>query len=145
MSFYDFAVNVALTNATARKRTIQIPENATVFIVEDSRVRLQWFFERLAKARYSSTVEDALPMLSLLDEDAFLFLDHDLNWHDAAGRKPGSGVRIAHFLAKRGFFGRTVIHSVNEEGSAEMKRLLPQAECYPFGTFELHIGSVSPM
>lgn len=128
-----------LTETTSRKPTIQVPENSTVFIVEDSRVRLQWFLERLAKARYSSTVEDALPMLSLLDDDAFLFLDHDLNWHDAAGRKPGSGVRIAHYLAQRGFSGRIVIHSVNEEGSAEMKRLLPHAEVYPFGSFEIDL------
>jgi hypothetical protein len=78
-------------------------------------------------------------MLSLLDNDALLFLDHDLNWHDAAGRKPGSGVRIAHFLEQRRFAGRIVIHSVNEEGAGEMKDLLPHAELLPFGTFEIDL------
>lgn len=121
----------------SKKTILRVPCNAAVFILEDSGTRLQWFFERLSNARYSSTVEDALPMLSLMGDDAVLFLDHDLHWHDAAGFKPGSGVRVAHYLSRSGFHGRVVVYSVNESGAAEMKRWLPHAELHPFGTFEI--------
>jgi hypothetical protein len=121
--------------------TIRVPANATVFLLEDSATRLEWFYERLGRlnVRYSSTVEDALEKLTDLDREAFLFLDHDLNWMDAGGRKPGSGVRVAHFVSKNGFAGRIVIHSVNEEGASEMKKWLPKAEVHPFGTFEIDL------
>ena len=120
--------------------TIRVPRDAAVFILEDSGMRLQWFFERLSNARYSSNVEDALPLLVSLDNNAFIFLDHDLHWRDAAGHKPGSGLRVAHFLVRIGFKGRVMIHSVNEQGAAEMKRCLPHAELYPFGTFEIEVN-----
>ena len=116
---------------------IRVPADATVFILEDSSVRLRWFCERIQHLRYSSTVEQALEILSSMPRDSFLFLDHDLNWLDAAGRKPGSGVRVAHFVSKMGFTGRAIIHSVNEEGVLEMKRWLPKAEVHPFGSFEI--------
>src|SRR2546430_13310213 len=113
--------------------TIRVPRDATVFILEDSGERLQWFFERLTNARYSSNVEDALPLLASLGKNAFVFLDHDLHWRDVAGHKPGSGLRVAHFLAKSGFKGRVVIHLVNEPGAPVMKPCLPHAELHPFG------------
>jgi hypothetical protein len=124
-----------------RKTVIRLPANATIFVLEDSPTRLEWFYERLGRVnvRYSSTVEDALEKLTDLDREAFLFLDHDLNWMDAGGRKPGSGVRVAHFVSKNGFAGRIVIHSVNEEGASEMKKWLPKAEVHPFGTFEIDL------
>jgi hypothetical protein len=123
--------------------TIRVPVNATIFVLEDSPTRLEWFYERLGRVnvQYSSIVEDALEKLIDLDRDAYLFLDHDLNWQDAAGRKPSSGVRVAHFVSKNGFAGRIVIHSVNETGAMEMKRWLPKAELRPFGTFEIEIAS----
>jgi hypothetical protein len=104
--------------------TIRVPVNATIFVLEDSPTHLEWFYERLGRVnvQYSSTVEDTLEKLIDLDRDAYLFLDHDLDWMDAAGRKPGSGVRVAHFVSKNGFAGRVVIHSVNEQGAAEMKK-----------------------
>jgi hypothetical protein len=125
-----------------RKTVIRLPADAQVFILEDSGTRLKWFFERLntLSVQYSSSVEDALSKLIHLDREAFVFLDHDLCWRDAAGHKPGSGVRVAHFLAKNGLAGRIVIHSVNEEGSAEMKKWLPKAAIHPFGTFEIEIA-----
>ena len=120
-----------------RKAVIRIRGSATVFILEDSETRLQWFLQRLTAARHCSNVEDALESVALLDRESVAFLDHDLNWRDAAGHKPGSGVRVASFLARNGFRGRAIIHSVNEEGAAEMKRWLPNAEVHPFGTFEI--------
>jgi hypothetical protein len=56
--------------------TIRVPANATVFLLEDSATRLEWFYERLGRlnVRYSSTVEDALEKLTDLDREAFLFL-----------------------------------------------------------------------
>jgi hypothetical protein len=122
-----------------RKAVIRIRGSATVFILEDSETRLQWFLQRLSGARHCSNVEDALETVALLDRESIAFLDHDLNWRDAAGHKPGSGVRVASFLARNGFSGRAIIHSVNEEGAAEMKRWLPNAEVHPFGTFEIEI------
>jgi hypothetical protein len=122
-----------------RKALIRIPCSATVFILEDSETRLHWFLQRLTGARHCSNVEDALELVALLDRESVAFLDHDLNWRDAAGHKPGSGVRVASFLARNGFRGLAIIHSVNEEGAAEMKRWLPTAEVYPFGTFEIEI------
>src|SRR5438105_2506521 len=125
-----------------RKTVIRLPANATVFVLEDSATRLEWFDERLGRVnvRYSSTVEDALEKLIDLDRDAFLFLDHDLNWMDAGGRKPGSGVRVSHFVSKNGFTGRIVIHSVNEQGAAEMKKWLPKAAVHPFGSFDVEVS-----
>jgi hypothetical protein len=46
-------------------------------------------------------------------------------------------VRVAHYVAQNGFAGQIVIHSVNEQGAAEMKRWLPKAELHPFGSFEI--------
>jgi hypothetical protein len=120
-----------------RQIVIRVPADATVFLLEDSSLRLRWFCERIQRIRYSSNVEHALEILSSMPRDSFLFLDHDLCWLDAAGRKPGSGVRVAHYVAQNGFAGRIVIHSVNEQGAAEMKRWLPQAEVHPFGSFEI--------
>jgi hypothetical protein len=125
-----------------RNTVIQVPANATVFVLEDSATRLQWFYERLGRVnvQYSATVEDALEKLMGMSREAFLFLDHDLNWMDAGGRKLGSGVRVAHFVSKNGFAGRIIIHSVNEEGASEMRRWLPKADLHPFGTFDVEVS-----
>lgn len=118
-----------------RKTVIRLPANATVFVLEDSATRLEWFDERLGRVNvgYSSTVEDALEKLIDLDRDAFLFLDHDLNWMDAGGRKPGSGVRVAHFVSKNAFAGQGLLKKVLDSFLLTISRkpLFSQRE-YPY-------------
>jgi hypothetical protein len=95
---------------------------------------------QIPKATIASTAEDALAILSQGSFD-FCFLDHDLCFNDAAfPDRPGSGERVAHYLAQKGFVGRTVIHSVNEIGAIRMKARLHQAQIAPFGTFEVSVG-----
>ena len=120
------------------RKVIRIAYGASVFIVEDSEQRQRWFSAKMPDAQFASTAEDAIQRLASFPFDVVL-LDHDLEWADAAGQKPGSGVRVAHFLAKNGFQGQVVIHSVNEAGAAHMKRLLPYATVAPFGSFEIEL------
>lgn len=70
-------------------------------------MRLQWFFESLkgvAMVRHCSNVEDAFPILAVLEPEVVVFLDHDLCLADAAfpDVRPGSGQRVARFLSERG-------------------------------------------
>ncbi len=106
-------------------------------MVEDSSTRMAWFRERMPQAVFATNVEEAL---RILDKTTFrvIFLDHDLTFRDAAfPERPGSGQRIAHYLATRGCSSVVVIHSVNQYGSDKMKCLLKQAHVAPFGTFEI--------
>jgi len=110
-----------------------------IFILEDNDQRIQWFRERLPQATIALTAEDALAILSQGSFD-FCFLDHDLCFNDAAfPDRPGSGERVAHYLARKGFGGGALIHSVNEIGAMKMKARLPQAQIAPFGTFEVSL------
>jgi len=119
---------------------IEIPRAWNVFILEDSPERIRWFRERVPEATIVSTAEDALAILSQRSFD-FCFLDHDLCFNDAAfPDRRGSGERVAHYLAQKGFVGRTVIHSVNEVGAMRMKARLHQAQIAPFGTFDVSVG-----
>jgi hypothetical protein len=122
-------------------RTIRVPKDATVFVLEDDQQRMARFNEWIPNARFASNVEDALPILALLGEDAVLFLDHDLCFADAAypDARPGSGQRVAKFIASIGFRGSVYVHSVNERGAAAMKKHLPQAVLAPFGTFIIEL------
>ena len=67
-------------------------------------------------------------------------LFRSLCFNDAAfPDRPGSGERVAHYLAQKGFVGSAVIHSVNEIGAMRMKARLHQAQIAPFGTFEVSL------
>ena len=117
--------------------TFHIPKDWPVLVVEDSPARTCWSRERMPQAVFVSNVEDAL---QVLDKTVFrvVFLDHDLNFRDAAfPEQVGSGQRIARRLAQIGFDSVVVIHSVNEVGTNRMKALLRQAHVAPFGTFEI--------
>lgn len=125
---------------------MRIAETAKVFVLEDSPERIAWFRQRIPQAIVASNAEQAL---ALLDEETFdvCFLDHDLNFSDVAfaDARPGSGKRVAHYLAQQRFPGIVVIHSVNEAGARAMKNHLPQSRVMPFGTFELeNAASSSP-
>ncbi len=121
---------------------IEIPRAWNIFILEDSHERIRWFRERIPEATIVSTAEDALAILSQRSFD-FCFLDHDLCFNDAAfPDRRGSGERVAHYLAQKGFAGRVVIHSVNEIGAMKMKSCLRHARIAPFGTFEVSVSAV---
>src|SRR5438132_784564 len=125
-------------------KVIRISETARVFVLEDSPKRITWFRQRVPQATFASTAEQAL---ALLDDQTFdvCFLDHDLTFSDVAlpDTRPGSGQRVAHYLAQERFAGIVVIHSVNEAGARAMKSHLPQSHVMPFGTFELDNGASS--
>lgn len=117
--------------------TFHIPKDWPVLVVEDSPARTAWFRERMPRAVFVSTVEDALEILETSTFRA-VFLDHDLNFRDAAfPEQIGSGQRIANYLAGKGCEAVIVIHSVNELGARRMKALLHHAHVAPFGTFEI--------
>ena len=126
------------------RKVMRIAETAKVFVLEDSPERIAWFRQRIPRAVVASNAEHAL---ALLDEQTFdvCFLDHDLNFSDVAfpDTRPGSGQRVAHYLAQERFSGIVVIHSVNEAGARAMKSHLPQSHVMPFGTFELENGASS--
>ena len=115
-----------------------VPEHWRVFVLDDTEDRLSWFRQRLPKMRYAKTSEAALELLSAEHFD-LVFLDHDLNWMDAADprRQHGNGKEVARYLARTGFPGRIVIHSKNEDGVKVMAALLPAAEIARFGDFEI--------
>jgi len=118
---------------------IEISCACKIFILEDNHERIRWFRERMPKATIVSTAEDAIAILSQGSFD-FCFLDHDLCFNDAAfPDRPGSGERVAHYLAQKGFVGSAVIHSVNEIGAMRMKARLHHAQIAPFGTFEVSL------
>ena len=125
-------------------KVMRIAEIAKVFVLEDSPERIAWFRQRIPQAVVASNAEQAL---ALLDDQTFdvCFLDHDLNFSDVAfaDTRPGSGQRVAHYLAQQCFSGIVVIHSVNEAGARAMKRHLPQSHVMPFGTFKLENGASS--
>ena len=126
------------------RKVMRIAETAKVFVLEDSPERVAWFRQRVPQATFASNAEQAL---AILDDQKFdvCFLDHDLNFSDVAfpDTRPGSGQRVAHYLAQERFSGIVVIHSVNEAGARAMKSHLPQSHVMPFGTFELENGASS--
>jgi hypothetical protein len=120
---------------------IEIPRAWNIFILEDSHERIRWFRERIPEATIVSTAEELRTHWpSSLRGHSTCFLDHDLCFNDAAfPDRRGSGERVAHYLAQKGFAGRAVIHSVNEIGAMKMKSCLRHARIAPFGSFEISL------
>lgn len=112
-----------------------------ILILEDNAERIKYFTENLSKVCELEIVKTSKEAISKL-KDSFwdiAFLDHDLG--DQVFQKSGedTGYEVAEFLAanKDRMPGRVIIHSWNAEGAANMKSLLPDATCAPFGTFSL--------
>src|SRR5215813_2180359 len=117
---------------------LKLPPDSSIFILEDSEDRQKWFFQRVPDARFHSVVEETIEFLSTFSPDV-CFLDCDLDWKESLPGRVQGGIRVAAFLARIGYTGRIVIHSVNEQGAQRMKDLLPHAEVHPFGTFEIEV------
>jgi len=126
---------------------IHVPENARVFVLDDTEERLVWFRSQLrgvAGYHEASTADRALEILSTEKFDV-VFLDHDLSWEDAGfpDRQHGNGKEIARYLARTKFAGRVIIHSKNEDGIRAMKKYLPEASTERYGDFEIVIARQS--
>lgn len=112
-----------------------------ILVVEDTEDRISWFRQRLPNAVFVKSAEAALEALSQ-QEFKVAFLDHDLHWMHADNTIfKGTGKEVARFMAQQGFKGIVIIHSKHEDGTAAMKKFLPDARLAPFGSFEiLHVG-----
>lgn len=119
--------------------TFTIQAKWLVLVVEDDPMRIEWFKSRIPSALFVDSAEGAIMLLQDQPGIDAVFLDHDLNFADAAfpNLRPGSGVRVARHLAQLKFQGFVVIHSVNEAGARAMLSHLPAAHAAPFGTFEI--------
>ena len=117
---------------------IQVPQNARVFVLDDTEDRLTWFRSRMPNMRCAKTAEKAIEVLSSEQFD-FVFLDHDLSFMDAGfpHRQFGNGKEVARFLAIKKFAGKVVIHSKNDVGVAAMSKVLPTAEIARYGDFDI--------
>lgn len=123
---------------------LSVPEQARVFVLDDSDERIQKFREWLPRMRSAKSAAEAIEILEHESFD-FVFLDHDLHWMDAADltRRHGNGKEVARYLRIRNFAGRVVIHSRNLEAATLMKQLLPQAIIAPFGDFSIVLTQIA--
>jgi hypothetical protein len=136
---------------------ISVPRGATIFLIEDMDVRVNWFEKKLGIQRYglpghkykinapvalitTSSPSEALAILGDVDinEIDLFFFDHDLGGRPYA---PPFSTDIAKFLAKqdREIGKRVVIHSMNETGSKNLQRIMPGSVCMPFGSFDIEL------
>lgn len=122
---------------------ITVPQNARVFVLDDTEDRLSWFRSKLPNMHYAKTAQQAIEILGSEDFD-FVFLDHDLHWLDAGypDRQHGNGKEVARFLAIKKFSGKVVIHS-HADAAQVMHRILPQALRCRFDQLDIVIGSAA--
>jgi CheY-like chemotaxis protein len=114
-----------------------IPTDWPVLVVEDTEDRISWFRKRMPKAVFAKNAEAAFRALEQQDFKV-IFLDHDLHWmHADNSIFKGTGKEVARFLAKDGFQGIVIIHSLHVEGAAVMKKYLANARLAPFGSFDI--------
>ena len=118
-----------------------IPSDWSVLVVEDTEDRISWFRQRMPSSVFAKNAESALRALRER-EFKVVFLDHDLHWMHADNTIfKGTGKEVARFMAKQGFKGIVIIHSLHAAGAAAMKKYLPNARLAPFGTFEIVAGN----
>jgi CheY-like chemotaxis protein len=122
-------------------KTIRIPTNSKVFILEDMEERILWFRQKLKGAKDVGLCKTATGAIALLQIARFdiVFLDHDLGFLDAADitRPDGNGKEVARYLRESKFPGMVVLHSLNQPARNIMSGILPQAHIAPFGTFDI--------
>jgi NAD+-processing family protein with receiver domain len=122
---------------TARYK-IRMGRKDSVFLLEDSDFRVDWFRKYFPELVLAQTVHEAIKILAEKQFD-WVFLDHDLGLLDAVGRTElGTGSDVARFLSGRTWIGhQVIIHSWNAMGAAHMKDLLKGAVAIPFGQFDI--------
>lgn len=136
----DSPLDLVRSSDTAMCEQFHIAPEWPVLVVEDTEDRISWFRQRLPKAVFAKNAEAAF---QALERQAFkvIFLDHDLHWmHADNSIFKGTGKEVARYLAKKGFKGIVIIHSLHVEGAAAMKRCLANARLAPFGSFDIVLG-----
>ncbi|MGB8801385.1 MAG: cyclic-phosphate processing receiver domain-containing protein [Candidatus Acidiferrales bacterium] len=112
-------------------KTILIPHDATILIVEDDIGRRSWFLSRyrLPGAYLAHEPAQAIELVRRI-EPTWVWLDFDLG----LGK---NSLDVAAFLRDTGYDGRVIVHSQNDFGRLSLKQFLPRAEVHVFGTFEI--------
>ncbi len=128
---------------------IKVPKKALVYIVEDSPERIAWFREKLGDriVRIDHDPKEAIRFLRnvglshfikivhCVDNIDLFFLDHDLG----GPYQPPYSTDIARcmYIEDQKIGKRTVIHSCNFVGAANLARILPGSLLMPFGSFDI--------
>lgn len=125
-------------SSNRNKVIIRMYKKDSVFLLEDSEQRIEWFRKRFPDMVHTDTAEKAIAILAEKQFD-WVFLDHDLGLLNYAGiGKEGSGREVARFLSGKSWIGHNVIiHSWNPCGAALMKDILEGATAIPFGNFDV--------
>jgi DNA-binding response OmpR family regulator len=120
-------------------KTLSIPHDAAVLVVEDDISRRAWFLSRyrLPGAYLAHEPAQAIDLIRRIEPDV-VFLDFDL----------GLGVnslKVGAHLRDSKYNGRVIIHSQNDFGRLSLAQFCRGAEIVPFGTFEVqrtlrHLG-----
>ena len=111
-----------------------------ILIVEDDRWRLEWFKQNLKNhcLYITKDVDDACKALH--NRYDILFLDHDLADEHyislAAGKevKEGTGYEVAKYIKENNINIKTIVHSWNSVGAANILYVLPDSIYTPFAT-----------
>lgn len=110
-----------------------------VVILEDAIYRIEGFEKMFSGHNYVITgrAKSAINLLMSGAKKDMLFLDHDLDGKIHVPSGPGTGWEVCKFLAENQHFmpKRVILHSHNEKGVAEMKKVLPNAEIKSYGYF----------
>lgn len=121
---------------------ITMKKNDSVFLLEDSEARIEWFKKQCPGVVVAETALQAIDILKDKEFD-WVFLDHDLGLLDYAGYSAGgegTGRDVARFLSGTGYIAKhCIIHSWNPKGAAAMKDILQGAVAIPFGQFDIDI------
>lgn len=126
------------------KTTISIRKGARIFIVEDNKERLAWFFEKMPHAIIWSEKDPdaAVAQFEMMPPDMFdcIFLDFDLGPGNIKNSTVNA-IPVVDFLNSRLTSRRSqrniVIHSMNGPGAFWMNTMLPGANQIPFGEFDI--------
>ena len=114
--------------------TVRLPAKSTVYLLEDSPMRIAWFKKQVPGIVVVSSVEEFKTLFDNNPPCDFIFWDHDLG-------KGGTGYDAAEWFAnKYGAVNRyMLIHSWNRAGAARMQTVLKEASYVPFGNFEIEV------
>lgn len=106
-----------------------------IFILEDSDERIKFFKKQLLGENLfiAKTVEKGKIELSKHEHWDMIFLDHDL---DGAifidSNKPNTGYQLAKYIKKNNTYSNIILHTMNPNGSKNMKAILKNAKIIPF-------------
>ena len=119
-----------------------------IFILEDDKERIKDFFSMFDKHIVVASNNSDMA-ISILEKEKFdiIFLDHDLEGKQMVSSEGNTGFRVASNLAKtKNFNTDVVLHSYNEKGVGNMKKILSSNSNFsgriavlPFGTFDTNI------